>query len=77
MIVYICSCVCVCVCVSANKCECDNGVAMSGTFCTKHGAAMCKECNAGFTINTAKTKCAGTCFPCPNPNPYVLPSPYV
>ena len=27
--------------------------------CTKHGAAMCKACNAGYTINVGQTKCIG------------------
>ena len=83
MIVYICSCVYVCVraCVSANICTCDNGVAMSGAACTKQGAAMCKQCNAGFTINTAKNNCAGTCVPRPTlfraffPRPMFKPKP--
>ena len=42
-----------------NICTCDNGAPKTGTACTKHGAAMCKGCNAGFTINKDKTKCDG------------------
>ena len=48
-------------CVPANICTCDTGAPKTGTACTKHGAAMCQKCNAGFTINADKTKCDGMC----------------
>ena len=45
------------VCVVANVCACDNGFPTAGTACPKGGAAMCKGCNIGFTIDVGKTKC--------------------
>ena len=40
-----------------NTCTCKNGVAPIGVHCPAHGAAKCVSCNAGFTINQARTEC--------------------
>ena len=42
---------------TANVCACNNGVAQTGECCPVNGAAKCKSCNAGWSLNHDKTKC--------------------
>ena len=44
---------------TGNLCVCNNGVAQSFAGCPANGAAKCKSCNAGWTINHAATECIG------------------
>jgi len=53
----------------ANVCSCANGSPKTGAGCTKHGAAMCATCKAGFTISTDKTKCSANTCSCANGSP--------
>ena len=47
--------------VVANVCACANGVPETGATCAMNGAAKCKACNPGWTINRAKTACTCAC----------------
>jgi len=40
-----------------NVCSCTNGSPQTGAGCTKNGAAMCKSCKVGWTLNSDKTAC--------------------
>ena len=41
-------------------CTCKNGVGQAGTGCLTSGATKCASCNAGYTINHARTECTRT-----------------
>ena len=45
-----------------NVCTCDNGVPPTGVYCPVNGAVKCESCNAGWTINDARSQCTRTCF---------------
>ena len=43
-----------------NVCTCKNGVAETGAHCPVGGGAKCLVCNAGWTVNRARTACLRT-----------------
>ena len=44
-------------------CTCKNGVPEAGVGCHTNGAAQCKSCSAGFTMNKDSTECIRTLVP--------------
>ena len=49
-------------CFAANTCTCKNGVGETGVYCPVNGAVKCESCNAGWTINDARSECIRKCF---------------